>query len=118
MPLKIKRVYESPAADDGARILVDRLWPRGLSKEKAHLTLWLREIAPSNALRKWFGHEPEKWPEFQRRYLAEIRANPEALAKLKAAAGTGRATLVYAAADSEHCNARVLVELLAGGAKR
>lgn len=118
MPLKIKRVYEAPAASDGVRILVDRLWPRGLSKEKAKLSLWLREIAPSTELRKWFGHEPAKWPEFQRRYLAEIRENPEALTKLKEAAGAGRATLVYAAADSEHCNARVLAELLVRGAKR
>ena len=118
MPLKIKRVYDPPSGDDGARILVDRLWPRGLSKEKAQLALWLREVAPSNELRKWFGHEPEKWPEFRRRFQAEIKANPTAFARLTEQVKQGPATLVYAAADQEHNNARVLAELLGKKLKR
>lgn len=114
MKLAIKRVYEPPAAGDGHRILVDRLWPRGLSKEKAHVDLWLREVAPSTTLRRWFGHDPEKWDEFQRRYREELAANEEAVASLKEAIGKGPATLLYGAHDEQHNQAVVLRDLLAG----
>lgn len=114
MKLAIKRVYEPPAAGDGHRILVDRLWPRGLSKEKAHVDLWLREVAPSTPLRRWFGHDPEKWDEFQRRYREELAANEEAFASLKEAIGKGPATLLYGAHDEQHNQAVVLRDLLAG----
>ncbi|HZU68428.1 MAG TPA: DUF488 domain-containing protein [Ktedonobacteraceae bacterium] len=111
----IKRVYDPPEPGDGTRVLVDRLWPRGLSKERAKVDLWLKEVAPSNDLRKWFGHDPEKFPEFRRRYEAELRSEPgqEALAKLRDLAGQGKVTLVFAAHDSEHNNAVVLRDLLA-----
>src|SRR5690606_10743463 len=99
MKLRIKRVYEPKSASDGRRILVDRLWPRGLSKELAGVDLWLKEVAPSSQLRKWFGHDPAKWDEFRRRYLVEIDANAEALASLRDAIGDGQATLVYGARD-------------------
>lgn len=114
MKLAIKRVYEPPAAGDGHRILVDRLWPRGLSKEKAHVDLWLREVAPSTTLRRWFGHDPEKWDEFQRRYREELAANGEAVASLRKAIGKGPATLLYGAHDEQHNQAVVLRDLLAG----
>src|SRR5437867_304815 len=78
-----KRVYDPPSKDDGYRVLVDRLWPRGLTKSKAHVDVWLKEVAPSTELRKWFGHEPEKWPEFQKRYRAEMKAQPQAMAALR-----------------------------------
>ena len=81
--IKIKRVYDSPAKDDGFRILVDRLWPRGMTKEKAEVDLWLKEIAPSNELRQWFAHDPKKWPEFARKYEAELKNKRELLAKIK-----------------------------------
>ncbi|HVB61531.1 MAG TPA: DUF488 domain-containing protein [Ktedonobacteraceae bacterium] len=111
----IKRVYEQPEADDGKRILVDRLWPRGLSKEKAQLTLWMKEIAPSDELRRWFGHDPEKYAEFRRRYEAELAssaARRDKLAELRALAREGHVTLVFAAHDTEHNNAVVLRDLL------
>ena len=81
--VKLRRVYLEPAAGDGCRILVDRLWPRGLSKQKARLDHWLRDIAPSTRLRKWYGHAPERWPEFKRRYAAELKANPDAVQELR-----------------------------------
>lgn len=111
MDVKIKRVYEKPAASDGKRILVDRLWPRGLSKEDAKIDVWLKDVAPSAALRKWFGHDPEKWDEFRKRYRTEIRENKDAFDELKRAA-TDNATLVYGAKDTEHNNAVVLQECL------
>ncbi|HMM54913.1 MAG TPA: DUF488 domain-containing protein [Candidatus Desulfobacillus sp.] len=111
MSVSIKRVYEAPAAADGVRILVDRLWPRGLTKDKAKIDHWLKEVGPSNELRQWFGHEPEKWPEFQKRYRAELKANP-ALAELKALTRKGKATLVYGAKDEERNQAVVLKQLL------
>ena len=117
MRVAIKRVYEPASGEDGRRILVDRLWPRGLSKEQAHVDLWLKEIAPSAGLRKWFAHDPAKWDEFRRRYRAEIDANGEALRALKEAIGKGPATLVYGARDEEHNDAVVLRDLLLG-AKR
>jgi uncharacterized protein YeaO (DUF488 family) len=112
MTIKLKRVYEEPAKADGTRILVDRLWPRGLTKEKAHVDLWLKEVAPSTALRKWFAHDPAKWSEFKTRYRAELKQNPEQLALLKKAAAKGPATILYGAKDQEHNEAIVLHELL------
>lgn len=108
--IRIKRVYDKPAKQDGRRILVDRLWPRGLTKDKAKVDLWLKDIAPSPELRKWFGHDPEKWPEFRKRYLAELKRNREAVKILKEELGKGPATLVYGAKDEEHNAAVVLKE--------
>lgn len=112
MNIHIKRVYEKPRKEDGKRILVDRLWPRGLTKEKADIDLWLKEIAPSTELRKWFGHDPEKWKEFQKRYRLELRANESQVAILKEQAKKGVVTLVYGAKDEEHNEALVITEWL------
>ena len=112
MKIQIKRVYEKPAKDDGMRILVDRLWPRGLSKEKADVDLWLKEIAPSTELRKWFGHVPDRWKEFQKRYHHELENNIESVSKLKDLIKKGAVTLVYGAKDKEHNEALVLKEWL------
>jgi len=114
MTVGLKRVYEPPSRADGTRILVDRLWPRGLSKDKAQVDLWLREVAPTTGLRQWFNHDPGKWPEFQRRYRAELLANGQAVSELKAALASGRATLVYGAKDEEHNDAVVLAAFLDG----
>ena len=110
MAIKIKRVYAEPSDEDGKRILVDRLWPRGLSKEKAQVDLWLKEIAPSTQLRKWFDHDPSKWAEFKQRYLIELQANGEAVQALKEELKKGNVTLVYGAKDEEHNDAIVLQE--------
>ena len=112
MKLEIKRVYEEPGKDDGMRILVDRLWPRGLSREKADVDLWLKEIAPSTELRKWFGHVPDRWKEFQKRYHHELENNIESVSKLKELIKKGLVTLVYGAKDKEHNEALVLKEWL------
>lgn len=112
MNVKLKRVYEEPDAADGKRVLVERLWPRGLTKEKAQVDLWLKEIAPSTELRKWFDHDPDKWTEFQKRYRAELAGNDEQVALLKEAIGKHAATLVYAAHDQEHNAALVLLDFL------
>jgi uncharacterized protein YeaO (DUF488 family) len=112
MKLKLKRVYEHPSKEDGTRILVDRLWPRGLTKEKAHVDLWLKEVAPSTELRKWFAHDPAKWPEFKARYKAELKHNTAQLALLKQAVVRGPATLLYGARDTERNEAIVLQDLL------
>ena len=112
MNIKIKRVYKPPSKDDGTRILVDRLWPRGVSKEKAKIDLWLKEIAPTTELRKWFGHDPEKWQRFRGRYNTELRHNDEAVKALKAIAQQGPITLVYAARDERHNEAVVLRQFL------
>ena len=112
MTISIKRVYENPTPEDGTRILVDRLWPRGLTKEKAGIDVWLKEIAPSTALRKWFGHDPAKWVEFQKRYREELEKNPEQVVLLKEQARKGATTLVYGAKDEAHNEALVLQELL------
>lgn len=112
MDIQLKRVYEQPAATDGKRILVERLWPRGLTKEKAHLDLWLKQIAPSTQLRKWFDHDPDKWAEFQTRYRAELRGNGEQTTRLKDEIGKHRTTLVYAARDETHNAAIVLLDFL------
>lgn len=114
MTLKIKRVYEDPDTHDGTRVLIDRLWPRGLTKEKAAVDLWLKEIAPTTELRKWFGHDPEKWTEFKKRYRAELKANAEHVAMLRSAMKKGTVTLVYGAKDEEHNDAVVLHEFLGG----
>ena len=107
MVVYVKRVYESAEDGDGKRILVDRLWPRGLSKTEARVDVWLKEVAPSPALRRWFGHDPEKWSEFRRRYRDELEKNP-AVAELKKDIGSATATLLYGARDTEHNNAVVL----------
>lgn len=110
--IRIKRVYEEPDASDGKRILVDRLWPRGLTKERAKVDLWLKDVAPSNDLRKWFSHDPAKWQEFQSRYREELRKNKEQFALLKQEAAKGPATLLYGAKDEQHNEAVVLLKLL------
>lgn len=110
--LKLKRAYEPAAPADSVRILVDRLWPRGVSKAKADLDDWMKDIAPSTALRKWFGHDPERWPEFQRRYRAELRQHADALDRIRALAETGTVTLVYSAHDEQHNDAIVLRDVL------
>jgi uncharacterized protein YeaO (DUF488 family) len=110
--LSIKRVYAESSENDGRRILVDRLWPRGLTKEKARVDLWLKEIAPSNELRKWFGHNPKKWPEFKRRYAEELKGRTEELAQLHQETSRGAVTLLYGARDEEHNEAVVLFEML------
>lgn len=112
--IAIKRVYDEPAPDDATRVLVDRLWPRGLSKERARVDLWLREVAPSDELRRWFGHDPEKWEEFRRRYEAELKTGPQAAAleQLRELARQGPLTLVFGARDAMHANAVVLRDLL------
>lgn len=110
--MKIKRVYERPEKEDGYRVLVDRLWPRGLTKEKASIDLWLKEIAPSTELRKWFGHDPEKWEEFKKRYLLELNENKEPMGRLREQMKKGAVTLVYAARDETHNEALVLLSEL------
>lgn len=110
--LQIKRAYAAPAADDGARVLVDRLWPRGCRREALQLHLWLRDLAPSDELRRWFGHDAARWPTFRERYRAELDANATALAALRALMAEGPVTLVYAAADAAHNNAVVLRDYL------
>jgi uncharacterized protein YeaO (DUF488 family) len=112
MKVQIKRVYEEAKEADGTRILVDRLWPRGLKKENARVDLWLKEIAPSNELRKWFGHDPERWTEFEARYREELKSRGEQLALLKKEAKKGPVTLLYGAHDEEHNQAVVLEKLL------
>jgi uncharacterized protein YeaO (DUF488 family) len=110
--LHLKRVYAEPSDDDGKRILVDRLWPRGLTKVKARVDIWLKDIAPSNELRKWFGHDPRKWPEFQKRYADELKTHDEQLAQLRQEARQGTVTLLYGAQDEEHNQAVALLEFL------
>ena len=111
--VKIKRVYEPLSRRaDGKRILVDRLWPRGMKKEEAHLDEWLKDIAPSNELRQWYGHDVSRWREFKTRYIKELRNKPELVKKLKGEARKGTITLVFSAKDVEHDNAVVLKEVL------
>jgi uncharacterized protein YeaO (DUF488 family) len=108
MNIQLKRIYEAGSKEDGYRILVDRLWPRGFTKEKAALDLWLKEIAPSNELRKWFGHDPDKWKEFQKKYRQELKQNKEAVDILNDYIQKGKVTLLYAAKDEEHNEAQVI----------
>jgi uncharacterized protein YeaO (DUF488 family) len=110
----LKRAYEPQAASDGTRILIDRLWPRGVSKAAAAIDLWIKEIAPSTELRKWFGHDPARWQEFRRRYAAELRAHGEQLRDLRDRARRGPVTLVYSAHDEAHNDAVVLRDILLG----
>ena len=110
--IRIKRAYEEPDAEDGKRILVDRLWPRGLTKEKAKVDLWLKDVAPSTELRRWFAHDPAKWEEFRSRYGKELKRNKEQLSLLRQEAAKGTVTLVYGAKDQQHNEAVVLQRLL------
>jgi uncharacterized protein YeaO (DUF488 family) len=114
LSVALKRAYDEPAASDGTRVLVERLWPRGISKERTHIDLWLKDVAPSTELRKWFHHEPQKFPEFRRRYEAELKSDAaqEALTKLRELAKQGQLTLVFAAHDADQSNAVVLQDLL------
>ena len=119
MAFKIKRANEPASKTDGARILIDRLWPRGQSKEKLQLTAWVKEIAPSTELRKWFGHDPDKWEAFRKRYRAELDANPEAVEALQNLLKEhANATLLFMAHDEKHCNAVALAEYLREHAPR
>lgn len=112
MTIAVKRVYDPPAPDDGTRVLVDRLWPRGMSKEHAHLDRWCREVAPSSDLRTWFHHDPTRFAEFERRYRAELDGNPEVAELAALGAGQARLTLLYSARDTEHNQALVLRDVL------
>lgn len=112
LDIRLKRAYEPPAKSDGTRVLIDRLWPRGVTKQEAAIDRWLREIAPSTELRRWFGHDPERWPEFQRRYTAELRHHVDLLDELLRLAHHGTLTLVFGARDEEHNDAVVLRSLL------
>jgi uncharacterized protein YeaO (DUF488 family) len=112
MTVRLKRAYEQPKPSDGYRVLVDRLWPRGVSKERAQLDEWARELGPSTELRRWFGHDPVRFAEFRRRYRAELTAHEEKLTELQQRARSGVLTLVYSARDTEHNDAVVLAELL------
>jgi uncharacterized protein YeaO (DUF488 family) len=113
--VKIKRVYDPPAEEDGQRVLVDRLWPRGLKRAEARVDVWLREVAPSDALRRWYGHEVARWEAFAARYRAELadEAHRQALAQLREMAGRGPLTLLFAAQDAAHSNAELLRQMLA-----
>ena len=108
----VKRAYEPVDEDDGYRVLIDRLWPRGVSKERARLDEWARELAPSTELRRWFGHDPARFEEFRRRYIEELAAEGDKLDELRRRTSAGKVTLVYGARDSEHNDAVVLAELL------
>jgi uncharacterized protein YeaO (DUF488 family) len=114
MAVRVKRAYDRPEGSDGYRVLVDRIWPRGVSKEQAHLDEWARELAPSTELRRWFGHDPARFEEFRRRYRDELAAHEEKLGELRGRARKGTLTLVYSARDTEHNDAVVLAELLRG----
>jgi uncharacterized protein YeaO (DUF488 family) len=106
--IKLKRAYEKPARADGERILVERLWPRGLTRQRAKIDLWLKDVAPSAELRRWFGHDPDKWDEFRRRYQKELKDNNDLTKLLKRKAKAGTISLIYAARDEEHNGALVL----------
>lgn len=112
MNIYIKRVYEAPGPEDGQRILIDRLWPRGLSKAKAKVDLWLKDIAPSTELRRWYGHDPEKWTEFRRRYFSELDANPNTVGELLDRAAAGKVTLLFGSKEERRNNAHALEEYL------
>ena len=110
--IKLKRVYEEEAPDDGVRYLIERLWPRGMKKEALHIDAWLKDAGPSTELRKWFGHDPEKWNEFRRRYFSELDGASEAWAPIREAARRGTVTLLYSSHDTEHNNAVALKEYI------
>jgi len=113
--VRVKRAYEPPEPADGYRVLIDRIWPRGISKEQARLDEWARDLAPSGELRRWFAHDPARFPEFRRRYLDELTAREEKLRELRLRAREGTLTLVYGARDTEHNDAVVLADLLRRG---
>jgi uncharacterized protein YeaO (DUF488 family) len=115
MDVRLKRAYEPAAPADGYRVLIDRLWPRGLSRGRAKLDYWEKELAPSTSLRQWFGHEPSRFEEFRRRYIEELRSERPRLAELRRRARQGTLTLVYSARDAEHNDAVVLAEVLRRG---
>lgn len=110
--IKLKRIYDPVSPDDGKRILVDRLWPRGIKKDKTVIDEWLKDIAPSDELRKWFSHDPSKWYEFKKRYIKELRSKPELIERLRKEAKREKVTLLFSAKDVEHNNAVVLKEVL------
>jgi len=112
MSIRVKRVYDPPSRRDGHRVLVDRVWPRGVSKEAAQIAQWLRDIAPSTKLRQWFGHDPVRWDEFRRRYFRELSGREDALRSLRARARKQTVTLVFGAKDEQHNNAVALKEYL------
>jgi uncharacterized protein YeaO (DUF488 family) len=113
--IKLKRAYEKPAKDDGERVLVERLWPRGVTKDRAKVDLWLKDIAPSAELRKWFGHDPERWGEFRQRYRKELKQKADLIKLLRRKAKDGTITLIYAARDEAHNSALVLRQFLQKG---
>jgi uncharacterized protein YeaO (DUF488 family) len=114
--IHIKRIYEPPKASDGTRILVDRLWPRGVARDEARIDAWIKDVAPSDALRRWYSHDPEKWPEFRARYITELKHNPAVVELQGRAAKSKTITLLFAAKDNLCNNATVLQEFLSGGA--
>ncbi len=116
--LKIKRVYEKAETGDGTRFLVERLWPRGMKKEDLKMKAWLKDVAPSDALRRWFAHDPAKWAEFQKRYRAELRKDPEVVGPIVEAVKRGNVTLLFSAHDTEHNNALVLRDFVEERAKK
>jgi uncharacterized protein YeaO (DUF488 family) len=112
MQISTKRAYEKPGKQDGMRVLVDRIWPRGIGKDEAHIDRWLKDVAPTTELRKWFNHEPQKWKEFKNKYFQELEGKSEALEELLEMVHGGRITLVYGAKDQQHNNAIALKEYL------
>ena len=117
MPIKLKRVYEEPESSDGTRVLVERLWPRGLSKEKARVDLWLKDAAPSTELRKWFNHDPSRWDEFKKRYFKELDSNPQALEPIFKIISGGTLTFVFASKEKTYNNSAALREYIELSAK-
>jgi uncharacterized protein YeaO (DUF488 family) len=115
--IQIKRIYEPATASDGTRILVDRLWPRGVARDEARIDAWIKDVAPSDALRRWYSHDPEKWPEFRARYIAELKHNPAVVELQDMATKSKTLTLLFAAKDNLRNNATVLQEFLSGGAE-
>jgi uncharacterized protein YeaO (DUF488 family) len=114
--VQTKRIYEAPARSDGTRILVDRLWPRGVAREEVCIDAWIKDVAPSDALRRWYSHDPAKWPEFRARYIAELKHNPAVVELQYVAAKSKTVTLLFAAKDNMRNNATVLQEFLRGDA--
>ncbi|MDX1578470.1 MAG: DUF488 family protein [Gemmatimonadota bacterium] len=115
LDVRTKRVYEEPAPEDGFRVLVDRLWPRGVSRERAALDLWLRDLGPSHELRRWFGHDPDRWDGFRERYRVELDGKPDLVGRLRRRLAEGRVTLLYSARDERHNQAVALASYLREG---
>lgn len=116
--IRTKRIYETPESGDGRRILIDRLWPRGVSKQAARIDYWAKSVAPSHALRRWYAHEPDRWPEFRRRYFAELDANPEGMEALRAQLRGRTVTIVFSSKEERLNNATALREYLEAAAER